>query len=182
MKLLTLIVAIALGASSITTPALASSATTIQEDKKEARDVSDFNLEDGVALEGYDPVAYFPEGGGKAKKGSKKVKHLYDGVTYYFSSQANLEAFKKDPAKYEPMYGGWCAFSMADEEKKVEPSPKNFLVEGGRLYVFFDGWFGDGRSAWKKKTGKVMKPKADKAWKAILEATKKKKAKKKAQK
>ena len=68
MKLLTLLVAIILGASMLEIPALAATSVILQEDKKETRDVSDFNLEKGLALEGYDPVAYFPEGAARLRK------------------------------------------------------------------------------------------------------------------
>lgn len=145
------------------------------QDTKPVRDVSDFNLDKGLALDGYDPVAYFPEGGGKASKGSKSITIVHESVTYRFATKENLELFKKSPAKFEPMYGGWCAFSMADENKKVDPDPKSFLVEDGRLYLFFKGWFGSGRKAWLKKGTQVMKPKADAAWQKILDETKRKK-------
>src|SRR4051812_40820817 len=69
-----------------------------------------YNLDEGLAIQGYDPVAYFTEG--KAVKGSKSNAVFHEGVTYYFSSAANKEAFKKNPAKYEPQYGGWCAYAM----------------------------------------------------------------------
>jgi hypothetical protein len=143
--------------------------------ERQGRDISDFHLEKGLALEGYDPVAYFPEGGGKPAKGSEKITSRHEGVMYRFRDEATRGLFEKDPAKYEPMYGGWCAFTMADDGSKEEPSPRNFLVEDGRLYVFFDGWFGDGRKAWLKQGAKSMKPKADANWKKILDETARKK-------
>lgn len=153
---------------------LAPAAVPAVQDKQPVRDVSDFNLDKGLALAGYDPVAYFPEGGGKPVKGSKKLRFTHAQVTYQFASQQNLELFRKAPAKYEPVYGGWCAYSMADEGEQVDPDPKNFLIENGRLHLFFKGFFGNGRKAWQKQGAKVMTPKADANWKKILDATRRK--------
>ena len=70
-----------------------------------------FNIEKGIAIQGYDPVAYFTQN--KAVKGNKQMAAVADGVTYYFSSAANKELFLKNYSKYEPQYGGWCSY--ADE-------------------------------------------------------------------
>src|SRR4051794_12010407 len=69
-----------------------------------------FNLENKLAIQGYDPVAYFKQN--NAVEGSKEYATYYQGATYYFSSAANKEEFKKNPAQYEPQYGGWCAYAM----------------------------------------------------------------------
>jgi YHS domain-containing protein len=112
---------------------LAVARSSAQEEK---RDVSQFNLDEkGVALSGYDPVAYFEEGGGKAAKGKADLALTHRGVTYRFSSAANRELFEKEPARYEPDYGGWCAYAMASGEK-VEIDPKSFLVTDGVLTVY----------------------------------------------
>ena len=80
------------------------------------------NLDNGIAVHGYDPVAYFAEG--KAVKGKKELGAVaYGGATYYFSSSANKDAFKKSPAAYEPRYGGWCAYAMGSEGSKVNIDP-----------------------------------------------------------
>src|ERR1700676_2829434 len=80
-----------------------------------------FNLEEGVGIKGYDPVAYFAEG--KAVKGNKDEAALSNGVTYYFSSAANRQEFRNNPSKYEPQYGGWCAYAMGSSGSKVEIDP-----------------------------------------------------------
>lgn len=59
----------------------------------------EYSLEKGVAIRGYDPVAYFS---GKPQKGKAANAYTYEGVTYQFANPTNLEAFKKSPAKYEP--------------------------------------------------------------------------------
>lgn len=180
IPLLALVPTAAIHAAAPAAPPAAAREARAQDPPKEVRDVSDFNLEKGLALGGYDPVAYFAEGGGKPAKGNKKITFVHEKVTYRFTSEAHRALFEKSPAKYEPMYGGWCAYTMASEGKKVDPSPKNYLIEEGRLYVFFDGWFGDGRKAWKKEGGvKKLKPKADAAWKKILDETRRRKAKRK---
>ncbi len=99
------------------------------------RNVSVYNLETGLGLKGYDPVAVFPEGGGKATKGSPEFRLVYSGVTYNFSSEANANRFESDPEKYEPTYGGWCAFAMASGEY-VDIQPQLFTVHGRRVHYF----------------------------------------------
>jgi len=70
---------------------------------------------ESIGLVGYDPVAYFIEGGGRPQKGLFKLSLEYDGVTYRFATQQNLDLFKAEPTKYLPQYGGWCTLSTADE-------------------------------------------------------------------
>jgi YHS domain-containing protein len=70
-----------------------------------------FNLsKSGLAIEGYDPVAYFKAN--KAIEGKKEFAVNYQGAAYYFSTADNKEAFIKNPSIYEPQYGGWCAYAM----------------------------------------------------------------------
>ncbi len=142
------------------------------KDPKLARDVHDYNLpkhEPGkaaLAIEGYDPVAYFPEGGGKPAKGKADLAYTHRGVEYRFATQANLDAFKKDPEKYEPAYGGWCAWAMADTGKKVEIDPKAFRITNGRLFLFYTDIFTDTRNSWKKDEPKHTVD-ADGHWKTL---------------
>src|SRR5262245_31332432 len=65
----------------------------------------------GVLLHGYDPVAYFTEN--KAVKGDEKYKATYKGSAFHFASDENKTLFEKDPAKYIPQYGGYCAMAVA---------------------------------------------------------------------
>jgi YHS domain-containing protein len=133
-----------------------------------ARDVRHFNLDKHkLALSGYDPVAYFPEGGGKPLKGSDKITVTHKGVVYRFSSEATKALFVKTPDKFEPQYGGWCAYAMADDEK-VEIDPKSFLITEGKLYLFYKSFFNDTRAKWLKDEAALAK-KADAGWKKILE-------------
>ncbi len=136
-----------------------------QEESK--RDVRPFNLsKDGLALDGFDPVAYFPEGGGKPEKGAKEFEHTYQGVRYRFASSERLDLFKKNPSRFEPAYGGWCAWAMIDGDK-VEIDPKSFLVTDGRLFVFYKGLFNDTRAKWQKEPD-ASRTKADQSWAKIV--------------
>lgn len=132
------------------------------------RDVRPFNLDKHkLAIDGYDPVAYFPEGGGKPLKGSDKITHTHRGVVYRFASEANKALFVKTPDKFEPQYGGWCAYAMAQGEK-VEIDPKSFKITEGKLYLFYKSFFNDTREKWNKDEP-VLAKKADAGWKQILE-------------
>jgi YHS domain-containing protein len=96
-----------------------------------------FNLKKNLALEGYDPVSYFDN---KPLEGKEEIKFTYNGVIYQFSSQTNLTKFKSNPAKYEPAYGGWCAYAMGETGEKVKVDPETFKILEGKLYLFYNFW------------------------------------------
>jgi YHS domain-containing protein len=123
-----------------------------------------FNLEDGIAIQGYDPVSYFTQQ--KAVKGKKELAWSKDGITYYFSSSSNKELFVKNSATYEPQYGGWCAYAMGETGEKVEIDPETFKILDGKLYLFYNSLFNNTLPKWNKAESD-LKTKADKNWKAI---------------
>jgi YHS domain-containing protein len=86
----------------------------------------------GVAIHGYDPVAYFTEG--KALKGSPKHSHKAAGATYHFKSAKHREQFAKNPAKYTPQFGGYCAMGTA-MGKKLDVDPEAWRIVDGKLYL-----------------------------------------------
>jgi YHS domain-containing protein len=69
----------------------------------------------GLALRGYDPVAYFTDG--KPIPGDYKITARYNDATYRFASQEHKALFEANPAKYLPQYGGFCAFGAAQDVK-----------------------------------------------------------------
>lgn len=119
-----------------------------------------------LAIKGYDPVAYFPEGGGEAKKGVESISHTYKGVVYRFASGANRELFKKSPSRYEPAHGGWCSWAMREGDK-VEIDPKTFIVKDDRLYLFYNGLLGNTKNQWLKTDHNKSADDADAEWKKI---------------
>lgn len=143
------------------------------DDEKKDADrpaLEDYDLgKEGLAIEGYDPVAYFPEFGGKPTKGSDKITVRHRGVLYRFASEKNKKAFLEDPERFEPAYGGWCAWAMSDGKgTKTEVDPKSFTIEDGRLFLFYDGFWGDTRKSWRKNGGAPkLEPRADTNWKRI---------------
>jgi len=120
-----------------------------------------YNLDGKLAIEGYDPVAYFKQH--EAVKGSKEWAVLHQDVLYYFSSVANKEEFKKNPSVYEPQYGGWCAYAMGSKGEKVSVDPKTFKVTNGKLYLFYNKFFNNTLIAWNKDE-KGLQQKADVNW------------------
>jgi YHS domain-containing protein len=121
---------------------------------------TNFNLDKGVAIQGYDPVAYFKIQ--KAVKGKKDIAIIHQGVTYYFSTPENREEFKKNPASYEPQYGGWCAFAMAKGDK-VTIDPETFKIINNKLYLFYNSYFNNTLKSWNKDETN-LKSNADKNW------------------
>jgi YHS domain-containing protein len=120
-----------------------------------------FNLESGLAIEGYDPVAYFTQT--KAVKGKKELAVINQGVLYYFSSVENKEAFKAAPFKYEPEYGGWCAYAMGQKGGKVSVDPETFKILNGKLYLFYNRYFTNTLKDWNKNEA-TLKKNADINW------------------
>lgn len=121
----------------------------------------------GLAIKGYDPISYFPEGGSKPTKGDKKFELVRDGVRYRFTSAAHRDLFKANPDKYAPAYGGWCAYAMAKGDY-TEPNPKRYLIQNGKLMLFYDGFFGDTYKKWNDEGPKELEPLADDFWDSEL--------------
>ena len=91
--------------------------------------------EAGLAMRGYDAVAYFTDGVPVKGKPDFKVEH--EGATYYFASADHLQKFKADPAAYLPQYGGFCAMGAAIG-RKVEGDPTVWKVVDQKLYLNFN--------------------------------------------
>jgi len=92
----------------------------------------------GLAIGGFDPVAYFD---GAARHGSARHEAVYRGATYRFASVRNQDRFERDPAAYLPEFGGYCAFGVAAKQAKVPANPETFRIQDGRLLLFFNGPF-----------------------------------------
>lgn len=86
----------------------------------------------GIAVKGYDPVAYFSESA--ALLGSSSFTATHQGATYQFASAANRDAFKANPDAYAPAYGGFCAMGVA-LDKKLDGDPQAWRVVDGKLYL-----------------------------------------------
>jgi YHS domain-containing protein len=132
--------------------------------QKEAR-IKHFNHEKGLAIQGYDPVAYF--GQNKAVKGNKQFAASAEGITYYFSTTVNKDLFLKEYKKYEPQYGGWCAYAMGENNDRVEIDPETFKIKEGKLYLFYHNVFNNTLPKWNENE-KELKIKADKNWVLIF--------------
>lgn len=140
--------------------ALLLAANTTQAQNANAR-TTQFNLDKGVAIQGYDPVAYFQDN--KAEKGMNSLAVFYQGVTYYFATDAHKAAFKANPAKYEPQYGGWCAYAMGAKGEKVEINPETFKIVNDKLYLFYNRGFNNTLKTWNKDEAHLL-PTADANW------------------
>ncbi|WP_395057984.1 YHS domain-containing (seleno)protein [Flavobacterium sp.] len=121
-----------------------------------------FNLEKKIAIQGYDPVAYFKQK--KAIKGKKELSFTHEGVIYNFSTKENKESFAKMPATYEPQYGGWCAYAMGSSGDKVDIDPETFKITDNKLYLFYNAYFNNTLKSWNNDE-KQLKIKADLNWK-----------------
>lgn len=89
----------------------------------------------GLAMQGYDPVAYFAEGA--PQKGSPEFKVTQNNATYYFASAENKKRFEADPMAYLPQYGGFCAMGTA-MGKKFEGDPNVWKIVDNKLYLNFN--------------------------------------------
>ena len=118
-------------------------------------------LKSGIAVQGYDSVAYF---NGSAVKGSENYATEYNGAKYLFSSIENQNKFDKNPELFCPQYGGYCSMAMT-KGQELKPNPKCFIVENEKLYFFTRIFFGllDAKNQWLKNP-EEKKSIADKSW------------------
>jgi YHS domain-containing protein len=89
----------------------------------------------GVAIQGYDPVAYFTDQ--RPVMGSSSYVSEYNGAKYQFASAEHKALFDKEPAKYEPVFGGFCAYG-ASQNHKAPIQPEAWQIRGGRLILNYD--------------------------------------------
>ncbi len=88
-----------------------------------------------LAIQGYDPVAYFTEQG--AAKGKPEFTATHKNAIYHFTSSTNRDQFRANPEAYAPQYGGYCAFGVA-MGKKFATDPQAWKIEDGKLYLNLD--------------------------------------------
>ncbi|MDA0194157.1 MAG: YHS domain-containing (seleno)protein [Bacteroidetes bacterium] len=124
-----------------------------------------FNLKDDLAIQGYDPVAYFVQR--KAVEGKKEFQYSHSGVTYQFESDENRKLFQSNPDKYEPQYGGWCAYAMGATGEKVKVDPETFKIIDDKLYLFYNFYFTNTLKDWNNDESN-LKSSADSKWSEIV--------------
>lgn len=119
---------------------LASTSIGFSQDNK-ANNIDNSN----IALQGYSPVSYLDLG--LAQQGNKNFKSEYQKVVYYFTSADQKAKFDKDPEKYLPQYGGFCAFGIyAGAKFRIDPN--KFLVVDGKYYLFLNNVELDALELW----------------------------------
>ncbi len=123
-----------------------------------------YNIDDSkIALSGFSAVSYIELG--LAQRGSKQFKSTHDGLAYYFISAEQKGLFDKNPTKYLPQFGGWCATGVA-VNAKFRTDPNKFLVTDGKLFLFLYDLEVDAKELWLKDE-KGMESKAIQNWKKL---------------
>jgi YHS domain-containing protein len=90
----------------------------------------------GIAIKGYDPVAYFTKG--RAMKGSEEFAHEWLGETWHFANARHRDLFAADPVKYAPPFGGYCALGVAYGQNTANIDPEAWRIINGKLYLTYD--------------------------------------------
>jgi YHS domain-containing protein len=115
----------------------------------------------GVAIEGYDPVAYFTDG--RATKGSEEFAHDWLGATWHFANAEHRELFTKQPVSYAPQYGGHCSLGAAFGESTANIDPEAWSIVDGKLYLQYSK---GGREKWERDRADRIAA-ADQQWPEI---------------
>jgi YHS domain-containing protein len=116
----------------------------------------------GLAIQGYDPVAFFTDG--KSIKGKPEFPARYNGALYCFASKEHRDVFKADPTKYEPAFGGYCAYGVS-RNKLVEIDVEAFQIVDGRLLLQYSKGIRDDFN----RDTKGNLSKADANWPVLME-------------
>ena len=90
-------------------------------------------LDSGVAMDGFDVVAYFKRGA--SVKGDESYQVEHKGKTWYFASAENAAAFSADPARYEPQFNGWCSYAVSEGYGAEVDFVNGWVILGGKLYL-----------------------------------------------
>ncbi len=93
------------------------------------------NTNNGLALDGYDAVAYHLQN--STQKGNKSYAYTYENATWHFSSKTNKQLFTQNPKKYMPKFGGYCAYGVG-KGATAAVDVNAWLIEKGELFLFND--------------------------------------------
>ena len=115
----------------------------------------------GVAIHGYDPVAYFADG--KPVEGRSDITFEWQGATWRFATAEHRQAFAAEPEKFAPQYGGYCAFAVA-KNTTADIEPDAFTLVDGKLYLNYDQ---DIQATWRKDPKGYIQ-KADGFWPSMI--------------
>ena len=112
---------------------------------------------DGLAIRGYDAVAYFQQS--QPVKGSSQFSYQWRGATWLFASAENRDRFQADPERYAPQYGGYCAYAVS-KGRTVSIDPEAWKIVDGKLYLNYSKGV---QKKWEQDVpGNIVK--ADKYW------------------
>ena len=118
-----------------------------------------------IALQGYSPVSYLDLG--IAQKGLKEFKSEHEKVVYYFTSADQKATFDKNPNRYKPQYGGFCAFGTY-AGAKFRPDPNKFIVKDGKYFLYLYNLELDAQQLWlAEKNHKKLVSVANKNWEKL---------------
>ncbi|WP_222982346.1 YHS domain-containing (seleno)protein [Flagellimonas meishanensis] len=120
--------------------AVITASTAFSQDNK-ANNIDNSN----IALQGYSPVSYLDLG--IAQKGVKEFKSEHDKVVYYFTNAEQKAKFDKNPGRYLPEYGGYCAFGVY-AGAKFRPDPNKFIVKDGKYFLYLYNLELDAQQLW----------------------------------
>ncbi len=146
--------------SILTLGILLSGITAFAQDKQ-ANNIDNSN----IALQGYSPVSYLDLG--LAQRGVKEHRSEYQKVIYYFTSAEQKATFDKNPSKYLPQYGGYCAFGVyAGAKFRVDPT--KFIVQDEKYFLYLNNIELDAKELWLKEDNhKRLAKKADENWEKL---------------
>ena len=117
----------------------------------------------GLAIEGYDPVAYFTES--RPAEGDAAVQHEWNGAVWRFAGAENRDRFAESPESHAPQYGGYCAYAMS-QGKLAKIDPAAWTVVDGKLFLNYSLGV---RKKWQKNRAEYIRQ-ADANWKEHLDA------------
>lgn len=127
--------------------------------------------QEGLAVSGYDLIEYFVSN--KPAKGSPAFEYTYEGVKYHFLSEENKTTFSKNPQKYLPQFGGYCAYGLAMDSGingnppgKYPVDPQTFKIIDGKLYLFWNSGGLNALPYWERAEDTHLK-KAKERWAEI---------------
>jgi YHS domain-containing protein len=117
-----------------------------------------------IALQGYSPVSYADLS--LAQKGVKEFKSEHESVIYYFTSEEQKVSFDRNPNKYLPQYGGFCAFGIyAGAKFRVDPN--KFISKDGKYYLFLNNVELDAKQLWLNENESNLLAKANNNWEKL---------------